>query len=269
MRSMQLVRWLAGGMVVLVGAATIPAQAASKNGQITLPLVVVSAASGGEEIVDVPAQQLFGKQSARFGSVAQVAGPTRLIIRKDAVDLSPDDRLIEYKGYADKESFALFCTARPARPVAMLLCLADRDGDGRFDQFWTGAAANPNLPIPYPNIRFQSAIEPAAYRRTPQPQADDMVIGFVGSGGNVWTGKREFFVRVERPGASVLLFESRATGTAKGGPVDIALYDAIIHLVEDSRDSFRLKVAKPLGRGVYHLSVGYPQQTIWVTVPGG
>lgn len=254
---------------MMMGAMAAPAAAASKNGQITLPVIVDAVPPDSGEPVEVAAQQLFGKQAAHVGSLAHVAAPLQLMIKKTPIALAPADALAEYKGYSGKETFALFCTPRAAKPVAMLLCLADRDSDGRFDQFWTGAAANSPLAIPYPNIRFQSDIEPAAYQATRPSQEDAMAIGFVGSGGNVWTGKREFFVRVERPGASVLLFESRATGTAKNGPVDIALYDAIIHLVEDSRDAFRLKVAKPLSGGTYQLSVGYPTQTIWIAVPGG
>ena len=253
----------------MMGAMAVPAAAASKNGQITLPVVVEPATPDNGEPVEVAAQKLFGKQAAHVGSLAHVTAPVELTIKKKPIRLEPTDDLAEYRGYSEKETFPLFCTARAAKPVATLLCLADRDGDGRFDQFWTGTAANPALAIPYPNIRFQSDIEPAAYQSMQPSQAAAMMIGFVGSGGNVWTGKREFFVRVERAGASVLLFESRATGTAKDGPVDIALYDAIIHLVEDSREAFRLKVAKPLGRGTYQLSVGYPAQTIWIAVPGG
>ena len=260
---------LAAGMLVAMGTMAVPAAAAPKNGRITLPVIVDPAVPGGGEPVEVAAQKLFGKQAAHVVSLALLTAPVQLMIKKTPVTLAPADGLAEYKGHLGKETFALFCTARAAKPVATLLCLADRDGDGRFDQFWTGTAANPALAVPYPNIRFQSDIEPATYQSMQPSQAAAMVIGFVGSGGNVWTGKREFFVRVERPGASVLLFESRATGTAKNGPVDIALYDAIIHLVEDSRDVFRLKVAKPLGGGTYQLSVGYPTQTIWIAVPGG
>ena len=268
MRSMHMGS-LAGGLLLMMCAMAVPATAAPKNARITLPVVVDPVAPDSGEPVEVAAQQLFGKQAARVASLAHVTAPVELMIKKTPIALSPADALAEYKGYSEKETFALFCTARAAKPVAMLLCLADRDGDGRFDQFWTGSAANPALAIPYPNIRFQSEIEPAAYQATQPSQADAMAIGFVGSGGNVWTGKREFFVRVERPGASVLLFESRATGTAKNGPVDIALYDAIVHLVGDSREAFRLKVTKPLGGGTYQLSVGYPTQTIWIAVPGG
>lgn len=268
MRSMHI-GCLAGGVLVIMGAMAIPAAAAPKNGQITLPVIVAPATSDAGEPVEIAAQQLLGKQIAHVGSLAYVAAPVQLMIKKTPVALAPADGLAEYKGFSGKETFALFCTARAAKPVAMLLCLADRDRDGRFEQFWTGTAANPALAIPYPNIRFQSDIEPTAYQSMQPSQADAITIGFVGSGGNVWTGKREFFVRVERSGASVLLFESRATGTAKNGPVDIGLYDAVIHLVEDSRNAFRLKVAKPLGQGTYHLSVGYPTQTIWIAVPGG
>jgi hypothetical protein len=268
MRLMPMGR-IAAAILAATGAMAGPAAAAPKNGRIALPVIVDPATPDSGEPVEVAAQQLFGKQTAHVASLARLTAPVQLMIKKTPVTLAPADGLAEYRGYLGKETFALFCTARAAKPVAALLCLADRDGDGRFDQFWTGTAANPALAVPFPNIRFQSDIEPAAYQPMQPSEADAMAIGFVGSGGNVWTGKREFFVRVERPGASVLLFESRATGTAKNGPVDIALYDAIIHLVGDSRDAFRLKVAKPLGGGTYQLSVGYPTQTIWIAVPGG
>ena len=73
MRSMHRGR-LAGGLLLMMGAMAVPAAAASKNGQITLPVVVEPATPDNGEPVEVAAQKLFGKQAAHVGSLAQEIG---------------------------------------------------------------------------------------------------------------------------------------------------------------------------------------------------
>lgn len=240
---------------------------APDTAQITLP-VAVTPSEPPPDILTVGSLELFGAQPARYMSSAQIAAPTTIRYKKVELSFAPDDRFIEYRAAIRDDVFTVYCTARPSKPVSMLLCLADRDKDGAFEQLWLGSTAHPRLWVPFPDIRFQTAIDPVRYATTEDTAGDPLSIGFGGSGGNIWTGRREFFVKIAKGQDQVLLFESRATGSARRGPADIKLYDAVVRLHGGTRERLEVSVVKGLTAGRYELSVNYPTQQIWITIPG-
>ena len=243
-----------------------PAIAASNSAGLTLPILVDQAVTEAKSMT-VDAGQLFGVKSAHFHSVAHVTSSVRIPQKKSEVLISPTDLFVEYTAHINGGTFPIYCTARTAKPVWTLTCLADRNADGKFEQLWSGTAANPRVWVPYPNIRHEADMEPMEYTRSDDTTSEPLSIGFVGFGGNIWTGQREFFVQLQKGNDHVLLFESRATGSAKKGPVDVGLYDARIRFEGGTREQLQVAVTKGLTAGRYQISLGYPERQIWVYVP--
>jgi len=264
-RNRQLLRlaaWALAGAIFSCSSA----HAASKSAGLTLPILVdQTGIEAGSATVN--AGQLFGVQSAHFRSFAHVTSSVRIPQKKTELLISPTDSFVEYTAHLDGATFPIYCTARPAKPVWTLTCLADRDGNDSFEQLWSGTVANPRVWVPFPNIRYQSDIEPVEYNRSDGMTTEPLSIGFVGFGGNIWTGQREFFVQLEKGDDHVVLFESRVTGSAKKGPVDLNLYDARVRFEGGTREQLQVTVTKGLTAGRYQLSLGYPERQIWVYVP--
>lgn len=243
-----------------------PALATSKSARLTLPILVDQAVTEDKSIT-VDAGRLFGVESAHFHSFAHVTSSVRIPQKKSEILISPTDLFVEYTAHINGETFPIYCTARAAKPVWILTCLADRNTDGTFEQLWSGTAANPRVWVPYPNIRHEADMEPVKYIRSDDTTSEPLSIGFVGFGGNIWTGQREFFVQVQKGNDHVLLFESRATGSAKKGPVDVGLYDARVRFEGGTREQLQVAVTKGLTAGKYQISLGYPERQIWVYAP--
>lgn len=191
------------GLIVPILVATqhivMPAaHASSKNGQITLPVIVDPNDLSAPNSTTVNAGSLFGAQEARFKSHAHLKSAIQIQQKNIDLSFSPGDLFIEYAARVQKSTFPIYCTAIPSKPLWALVCLADRDNDGAFEQLWSGSVANPRLWVPHPNIRHQVDIDPVEYEATDGGAGDPLSIGFVGYGGNIWTGQREFYVQLAR-----------------------------------------------------------------------
>ncbi|HYW15786.1 MAG TPA: hypothetical protein VE891_06495 [Allosphingosinicella sp.] len=178
-------------LFVLPGVAA--AKEKKERAQVTLPILVEAPTEPSSRVYSFRRGEFWGWQPARYRSAVTLAQPVLLPDIGSRPLIEASERLIELQAESRNFSGSLFCTSRVANPKAagILLCLADRDGDGRMDQLWT-ASGSPKYLVPYPNARSRRSISPVAVTPVEDKAGLALQLGFFVSGNNPIFGTPPF-----------------------------------------------------------------------------
>ena len=158
-----------GLMSIVFGGINSQAFAA-QTGRIALPILLspddanIVPKTTVQPMLVAPAD-ILGARRLNFRSLANVSAEVRTGKRGKEIVISPSDQLVEYMIDSATQKFPAYCKAYQKQSLSLsgLVCLADRDSNGSFDQIWLGELANPKLWIPMPLVQLQSNAITQAY----------------------------------------------------------------------------------------------------------
>lgn len=265
--------WAAAALVL----AALPAAAAAKEkvkrekATVALPIVVEAPAEPSGRAHSFRTGEIWGAQPARYRSAVILEGLVRAPERGVAIAFLPGERLVELQASSKAFNGTLYCKTmslgRKQWPI--LVCLADRDGDGALDQLWTGRAASLDAVVPYPDVRSLTAIEPVRYRPLNDPASLALQIGFYVSGKNPLLGQHHFYAGIAVGGKVAYLFhESHEAVTMGDLPNSVTLMGAQISVKSLVKGTYQAEVVRPVPTGERMVVSPYPKQTMYVYVPG-
>jgi hypothetical protein len=237
---------------------------------VALPIVVEAPTEPSSRVYSFRQREFWGGQPVRYRSAVTLAQPV-LLPELGGLPLIPaGERLIELQARSRKLSFSLFCTGRQPNPklAGLLLCLADRDGDGRMDQLWT-ATGSPKYLVPFPNARSRRPIEPVAVTPVGDRASLALRLGFFVSGNNPIFGTHHFYPMLSTNGEVGYVFtQSKNSVAIKDLPNVFGVGGAQISLEGYEDKTYRARVTRPYPEGERPLVGEVPTQTIYVSVPG-
>jgi hypothetical protein len=239
-----------------------------QRAQVVLPLIV-QAAGGDARTFSFREREFWGHQPARYRSTATLAAP--VLVPELAALVTPGERLVELQASSRAFSGALYCTARQVNRKARpwLICFADRDGDGAFDQLWRGAAASLKFLVPYPDIRSLRSLEPVRFTRLEDPATLDLQLGFFVSGTNPIFGTHHFYPMLSAKGeVGYPFFDAKTSVTLRDLPRTFGVGGAQIRVEGFQDKQYRATVTRPYPVGERPIVSPYPTETVYVYVPG-
>lgn len=264
-------RWLAAALLVLLA---LPGTAAAKEGKVkrerarmALPIVIEVPAGPPGAVESFRTGQLWGVQPARYRSAVALEGPVRAPELGVSAVIAPGEPLVELMATSRTFSGSLYCktlaAGRKRRPV--LVCLADRDGDGAMDQLWAGAGASLDVVVPYPELRSLTPIKPVRYRPVTDPAALALQIGFYVSGKNPLLGQHHFYSALGVGGkVGYVLLEDHKAVTISGLPKRVGIGGGEIELKSSGDGGYQAEVVRPLPTGDRLVVSPYPETTIFI-----
>lgn len=259
---------------ILLTALPDPAAAKEKvkkeRAEVALPIVVEAATEPASRVYSFRQREFWGGQPARYRSAVTLAAPV-LLSELGSVALIPaGERLIELQARSRKLSFSLYCTGRQPNPklAGILLCLADRDGDGRMDQLWT-ATGSPKYLVPFPYARSRRPIGPVSVVPVQDKASLALRLGFFVSGNNPIFGTHHFYTMLSTDDEVGYVFtQFKNSVSIKDLPHVFGVGGAQISLEEHEDKTYRARVTRPYPEGERPLVGEVPTQTIYVSVPG-
>jgi hypothetical protein len=257
-------------LAALPGAALAQEKMKKERAQVVLPIVVEAPTGPPSRVHSFRQREFWGWQPARYRSAVTLVQPV-LLPELGPIPLIPaGERLIELQAKARKVSFSLYCTGRQPNPklAGLLLCLADRDGDGRMEQLWS-ATGSPKYLVPYPNARSRRIIEPVAVTPFEDRSALALQLGFFVSGDNPIFGTHHFYPMLSTNGEVGYAFtQSKNSVAIRDFPNLFGVAGAQISLEGYSDKTYRARIVRPYPEGERPLVGEVPTQTIYVSVPG-
>ena len=239
--------------------------------QLSLPIIIDAPLEEAPRSVAFRTGEFWGGQPAHYRSAVTVdsavpvpeIGPFTIII--------PGDRLIELQ--ADSKSWrgSLYCRTeqRTKKLPPALLCLADRDGDGRMDQLWAGVAASLRFVIPYPELQSLRAIEPTGVRPFGDQAALALQIGFYVSGTNPLLGQHHFYSMLSEKGeVGYVMSETHKAVSIKALPKELKVGGGTLRLTNYRKPDYEATISAAYPTGEQSIVSQYPTQTIFVSIPG-
>ncbi|HYG47667.1 MAG TPA: hypothetical protein VD846_06960 [Allosphingosinicella sp.] len=264
--------------VALILLAALPGMAAAQEkvkvkkerATVALPIVVEAAAEPASRVYSFRRGEFWGWQPARYRSAMTLAEPVMLPDVGPGILMAAGERLIELQASSKNFSGSLYCTGRLPNPklAGILLCLADRDGDGRMDQLWT-ASGSPKYLVPYPYARSRRPIAPVAVTPVEDKAGLALQLGFYVSGHNPIFGTHHFYPMLSTGGEVGYVFtQSKNSVPIKSLPKVFGVGGAQISLEAFEDKTYRARVTRPYPEGERPLVGEIPTQTIYVSVPG-
>lgn len=256
--------------LIMPGLASAKEKEKKERALVTLPIVVEAATEPASRVYIFRRGEFWGWQPARYRSAVTLAQPVLLPDIGSRPLIESGERLIELQAKSKNFSGSLFCTGRVLNPKAagVLLCLADRDGDGRMDQLWT-ASGSPTYLVPYPNARSRRSIAPVAVTTVEDRASLALQLGFYVSGNNPIFGTHHFYPMLSKDGEVGYVFTQWKNSVAiKPLPNVFGVAGAQISLEGLDDKVYRARVTRPYPEGERPLVGEVPTQTIYVSVPG-
>jgi hypothetical protein len=258
-------------LVALPGAAAAKEKVKRDKARVTLPIVVEAPAEPAGVVHSFRTGEIWGAQPARYRSAITLDGPVRTPELGVSLVILPGERLVELQATSKVFNGSFYCKTikmgRKQWPV--LLCLADRDGDGALDQLWTGRAASLDAAVPYPDITSLTAIEPIRYRPVTDPSSLALQIGFYVSGKNPLLGQHHFYAALAVGGKVAYVFiESHKAVTMADLPKAVSLGGGEIRVKSLVQGTYQAEVTRPVPAGERTVVSPYPTQTMYVYIPG-
>lgn len=257
-------------LAALPGAAAAKEKVKKERAEVVLPIVVEAPTEPSSRVYSFRQREFWGWQPARYRSAVTLAAPVHIPERGQVPLIEAGERLIELQARSRNFSGSLYCTGRQINPklAGLLLCLADRDGDGRMDQLWT-ATGSPKYLVPYPYARSRGPIAPVDVVPVEDKASLALQLGFFVSGNNPIFGTHHFYPMLSTNGEVGYVFtQSKNSVTIKDLPNLFGVGGAQISLEGYSDKTYRARVTRPYPEGERPLVGEIPTQTIYVSVPG-
>lgn len=256
-----------------LGMISTPAIAA-ETAKLSLPILLspddasIQSKTTVQPMLTAPVD-ILGPRRMFFRSTASVSEEVRWGRKGREVSVSPADRLVEYEIKSDTQSFPAYCRAYPKKPLSSLICLADRDNDGDFDQVWLGETANPKVWVPFSFVQLQvSPFTPQKYSVQMGPIPSDLQFGFSVTSAGGLANKRELHLQVTNGTEKVYMFYNRITGPSRLGSVDTTIFDSQIRLYGEDSKTVTYSIEKPLTQPKYNIFHPGITRNVWMYVPG-
>lgn len=265
-------RIVAASMIffALTGVAAAKEKVKKERAEVSLPVVVEASTEPPSRVYSFRRGEFWGWQPARYRSAVTLAEPVLLPDVASTPLIAAGERLVELQAKSRNFSGSLYCTGRLPNPrlAGILLCLADRDGDGRMDQLWTAAGSSKYM-VPYPNARSRSPIAPVAVTPVEDKASLALRLGFYVSGNNPIFGTHHFYPMLSTDGEVGFVFtQSKNSVLIKQLPNVFGVAGAQISLEGYEDKVYRARVTRPYPEGERSLVGEVPTQTIYVSVPG-
>jgi hypothetical protein len=254
----------------LPGVAAAKEKVKKERAEVSLPILVEGPTEPPSRVYSFRRGEFWGGQPARYRSAVTLTEPVLLPDLASSPLIAAGERLIELQARSKNFSGSLFCTGRLPNPklAGILLCLADRDGDGRMDQLWTAAGSSKYL-VPYPNARSRRPIAPVAVTPVEDKASLALQLGFYVSGNNPIFGTHHFYPMLSANGEVGFVFtQSKNSVLVKQLPNVFGIAGAQISLEAYDDKVYRARVTRPYPEGERPLVGEVPTQTIYVSVPG-
>jgi len=258
---------LSGLLASTTGAGT----AAAAKDQVTLSLPLVVEAASANAAVEVSTATLFGAQAARYRSIAIPDADLKLA--DGTILLAAGTRLFEHRATGKAFSGPLYCRLVKPGKMAVLLCLADPDADGRFDVLWSGSAvvgrADRMAPaLPHPDAtREDLAFDPIRYRvEAPSPD-EALQLGFTIWGSNPLLGQHHFYEALGADGVTIPMTATHRAVRLSAEPGNVAIAGATIEARKLGKKRYAVRVIKALAAGEHALVDEYQVQQQIIFVP--
>lgn len=257
-------------LVGLPGAAAAKEKVKRERAEVVLPIVVEAPTEPPSRVYRFRQGEFWGWQPARYRSAVTLAEPVLLPELGAVAIIAAGERLIELQAKSRNASFSLYCTGRQLSPklAGLLLCVADRDGDGRMDQLWT-ATGSPKYLVPLPSARSQRPIAPVAVNPVEDRSSLALQLGFFVSGTNPIFGTHHFYPMLSINGeVGYPLTQSKNSVTMRELPNVFGVGGAQISLEGFENKTYRARVTRPYPEGERPLVGEVPTQTMYIYVPG-
>jgi hypothetical protein len=257
-----------GIFAAAVLAALPGAAAARERVQIALPIVVEAATEPSSRVYSFKKGQFWGGQPARYRSAVTLEQPVPLPELGSGVVLGAGKILFELQARSRDTSGPFYCTARPpSRKLLGILCLFDRNGDGRMDELWT-AIGFPETLVPLPPAQLVRSIPPVRVSPMVDRGSLALQLGFTVSGTNPIVGAHHFYSMLSRNGEDgYTVISSKNSVTVRDLPKVFTVGDAQISLEDFENKTYRARVTRPYLEGERSLTSGGPTQTIYISIP--
>jgi hypothetical protein len=257
-------------LAVLPGSAAAKEKVKKERAEVALPIIVEAATEPASRVYSFRQREFWGGQPARYRSAVTLAAPV-LLPELGSIALIPaGERLIELQAKSRNFSGSLYCTGRQPNPklAGILLCLADRDGDGRMDQLWT-ATGSPKYLVPFPNARSRRPIAPVGVVPVEDKASLALRLGFFVSGNNPIFGTHHFYMMLSTSDEVGYVFtQFKKSVSISELPNLFGVGGAQISLEGFEDKTYRARVTRPFPEGERPLVGEVPTQTIYVSVPG-
>lgn len=257
-------------VAALPGAAVAKEKVKKERAEVVLPIVVEAAKEPASRVYSFRQREFWGGQPVRYRSAVTLAAPVPMPEWGPLGALAAGERLIELQARSRNFSGSLYCTGRQPHPklAGILLCLADRDGDGRMDQLWT-ATGSPKYLVPFPYARSRRPIAPVAVTPVEDKASLALQLGFFVSGNNPIFGTHHFYPMLSADGEVGYVFtQSKNSVPINKLPNVFGVGGAQISLEGFADKTYRARVTRPYPEGERPLVGEVPTQTIYVSVPG-
>ena len=257
-----------GAALILLIAAPGVAAAKKERAEVVLPIVVEAPTEPPSRVYSFRKQEFFGGQPARYRSAVALEAPVPLHELGSGVAIPAGRPLFEIQARSRNFSGSFYCTARPpSKKLLGILCLFDRDGDGRMDELWTAIGSLPTL-VPLPHAWLERTISPVKYTPVEDPAKLALQLGFYVSGVNPIVGAHHFYAMLSVDGELGYTFiQAKNSVTVANLPNSFGVGGAQISLEGFENKVYRARVTRPFPEGERLVGSAYPTQTIFVTVP--
>ncbi len=254
-------------IILAFAAGPLPAKEKVKRERalVALPVLVEAVEPGRSYSFAVG--ELFGAQPAHYRSTATL--DSTLPLPEYETSISTDRLLVELQASSRDFTGPVWCLGHQIRKnMRALLCLADRDGDGAFDQLWQGGAASLEPLVPFPDMRSVRAIEPVRFRKKQDDGASGLKLGFYVSGTNPILGQHHFYPVLGVDRSLYPLFEHHKAVSLRSLPKSINVGGGELNVTSVAGKAYQATVTRPLSAGEWLVASPYPTQTIYISVPG-
>lgn len=256
-------------LVAVPAAAAAKEKAKREKARVALPIIVEAPPHPPAGLHSFRTGEVWGAQPARYRHAISLEGPVRAPEFGASAPLMAGDRLVELQAFSKTFKGPLYCkTVRMAgKQWPLLICLADRDGDGALEQLWAGRAASLDAVVPYPDIRFVTVVEPVRYRAVTDRSSLALQIGFYVSGKNPLLGQHHFYSALGVGGKlAFVLHETHKAVTLGDLPRSVSLGGGTISVTSLVQGTYRAEVTQPIPTGERLVVSAYPTQTIYIPV---
>lgn len=258
----------AGAAAILLIALPGVAAARKERADVVLPVVIEAPTESASRVYSFKKQEFFGGQPARYRSAVALEAPVPLHELGSGVVIPAGKPLFEIQAKTRDFSGSFYCTARPpSKKLLGILCLADRDRDGRMDELWTAIGSLPTL-VPLPHAYLERTISPVKFTPVEDRSKLALQLGFYVSGVNPIVGAHHFYAMLSVDGELGYTFMQAKNSVTVGNlPNTFGVGGAQLSLEAFENKVYRARVARPFPEGERLIGSSYPTHTIFVTIP--
>jgi hypothetical protein len=258
--------------VILSAAAPLFAEKVKRErAQVALPIIVEASSDPAPGSYTFRAGEFWGGQPVRYRSAVVLNGGVPVPEIGPGIGIQPGEQLIELQATSRAWSGSLYCKSqiRWKKLPPVLLCVADRNGDGSMDQLWAAVAASSRFVVPYPDIRSLRAIEPTPFEAVEDRSSLSLQFGFFVSGTNPIFGVHHFYPMLSEKGeVGHVMMEEHKSISVSELPKEFTIGGGRIRITGFRQGNYEASVIGRLPPGERMIVSAYPKQTIYISVPG-